>query len=405
MPRYHKCDASYQMQLRAQEQNAIPTGDASAQSGQRIHGELYEPGSQELPLGESDMVERCERGVNSVVQDWATGDVQGQEDLLDQFKETRLGMTALGTVITVTPETKAKIVFSGQFDGALIDALIHRGIIWDFKTLLGNHETAQSNLQLLSLAVLAAKRWSLDSVRVALIQPWKGAPTVADFDKGALKNAEEWLIRKLSFITNPRDINDTRPGEHCRYCPGRLVCPALRKEPVTAIECIAPHSLPAEGANKAVYARVAEFDNENLAAILDDPRYVYALWIREAAKSVAAKRLAEGQSVPGYELREVEGRREIDKPLDAWTALAPLLKFNQESFMRACRPSPPSLEEEIRKASGPKLNKDGSTHKTQMALTGLEAKKALETALGSLITKKITKRLTKIGAELENDDE
>jgi hypothetical protein len=175
---------------------------------------------------------------------------------------------------------------------------------------------------------------------------------------------------------------------------------------VDAIQCIAPHTLPAEttAAKQCVFARVHEFNGENLAAILDDPRFTYAMWIREAAKSVAAKRIADGLPVPGYELRDVEGRREIAKPLEAWTALAPLLNFKQEAFLAACKPSPPALEEQIRIASGPKITAAGKPHKTQMALSGLEAKKTLETALGSLITKKTSKRLTKIGAQLEDEN-
>jgi hypothetical protein len=403
MPRYHACDASWQMELLAREQNAVPDGMAGADSGQRIHGELHEPESQDLALSESDMAERCERNRLEVVGEWEADHIGRDGIELKQFKETRLGLTALGTVITVTPETKAKIVFSGQFDGAEID-VGQAGIIWDFKTLMGQHETAQTNLQLLSLAWLAAKRWSLDRVRVALIQPWKGEPTVADYDKGALKDAGNFIERTIHLITQPAVIGATNPGPQCRYCPGRLVCPAVRKEPVDAIQCIAPHTLPAEKPKDVVFARVHEFDNADLAVLLSDPRFKYALWVYEAAKSVAAKRIADGQDVPGYELRDVEGKREITKPLEAWTALAPLLNFKQESFLAACKPSPPALEEQIRIASGPKITAAGKPHKTQMALTGMEAKKTLETALGDLITKKTSKRLCKAGANLEDQN-
>jgi hypothetical protein len=303
------------MELLAREQNAVPDGMAGADSGQRIHGELHEPESQDLALSESDMAERCERQRQEVINDWLA-DHFGRDDVgeIYEFKETRLGLTPLGTVITVPPETKVKVVFSGQFDGAEID-IGQAGIIWDFKTLLGNHETAQTNLQLLSLAWLAAKRWSLDRVRVALIQPWKGEPTVADYDKGALKDAGNFIERTIHLITQPAVIGATNPGPQCRFCPGRLVCPA-----------------------------------------------------------------------------------------EAWTALAPLLNFKQEAFLAACKPSPPALEEQIRIASGPKITAAGKPHKTQMALSGLEAKKTLETALGSLITKKTSKRLTKIGAQLEDEN-
>lgn len=398
MPRYAACPASFAMEQLARERNALPPSGADAAHGDSVHGELHVPGSVGLTMSAADMAERCARHRMQVIDEW-TPDSPPPDEAPLQVHEMRLGLTPLGTVIEMKPETKSRIIFSGRFDGAVIDDGNARGIVWDFKSLMGEHEKAMGNLQLLSLAVLVARRWSLDSVRVALIQPWRGQPSVADFDKDALAAAFDYLKRQLTFLTAERAINDTHAGPQCRYCPGRLVCPEINGERLAAIECIAPHTMPAEGGSKAAFARVAEFSGEDLAAILDDPRFKMAAWIMEAAKALAAKRLADGQPVPGYELREVEGKRTVSDPRAAYEALGTL---KPEEFFSACSVSLPKLEEIVRVNSGQKVNKDGSMSAARYNLSGVQAKALVNEKCATVIIRKKSMRLAKIGAELED---
>ena len=98
-----------------------------------------------------------------------------------------LGMTTIGGGIEVNKETTARLMITGQAD--VIARSGNRAIVIDYKTGRGETQPADSNAQLRGLAVLVAlwyrsKGITLDSVRVAIVAPWQGPPTVADFDAG-----------------------------------------------------------------------------------------------------------------------------------------------------------------------------------------------------------------------------
>jgi hypothetical protein len=169
-----------------------------ADAGTRIHRALETGDMTGLSADEEQTADMCRTQGDKVLGDW-NPDMDGIA-----HKEQRLGITRIGGVVVVNDDTKADLVFTGQADLILIDG--KRGLVLDYKTGRGEVADATENLQLRGLAVMAAWVWRLDSVRVAIVQPWAGPASVADYDRQAIDQSRLWLYNVLERVKLPRRL-------------------------------------------------------------------------------------------------------------------------------------------------------------------------------------------------------
>ena len=393
------CPASFLLGQEAERRGMAPEPAADGQSGTRVHKWLETETDEDwraLDADEQETALMCQEQVEQLADEFVDLDSVAPHRAL---REVRLGLTRMWRALIVSPKATTKFVVTGKSDRLYIQGT--GALVVDFKTSRGPTPHASVNKQLLGLAVLPSLAYHLDTVRVAIVQPWAGKPTVAEYGQQELDAAFKWLVHTAANAMKPGQTPQV--GDYCHWCPARLICPAFNAAAVAPASAIQPATLPAEKAKEAIFARVHEFNGGDIAAILDDPRLKYVGWLAAAAKSVALKRLEENpESVPGWEIREVSGKRKIADPATAAALVEPLLigadGGPDAALIRASELRPRVLEEEIRKASGKK-------GKLRYNLTATAATEAMEQKLGGLLTAPIGKRLARIGAQLEEESE
>jgi hypothetical protein len=301
MHRVLECPGSHQAELAAPQ---VEEETAEADHGNEVHailaGELDEDKASSEALVMADW---CNDHVSSLLSEWG-------RDIDHWLSEKRYGLTRLGGVVEVTAETKADVMFTGQFDRLYISG--SHGLLIDFKSLRGDHASAIENPQLMSLAVLVAKKHKLETVRVALVQPLKGKPTTADFNANGLKLAESWLLAALDAEMEAGP-DDRRAGKHCQYCKARFGCRVFQESAIREVEVIEPATiagLDGETQRKAMWARALDLPAARLAAAVNGlamvKRYVATI---EGVARARAENDPEFQRF--FTLREKKGKRSI----------------------------------------------------------------------------------------------
>jgi hypothetical protein len=277
-----------------------------------------------------------------------------------------------------------------------------RAIVIDYKTGRGDYEHAAGNAQLRTLASLVARRYRVASVRVAIVQPWAGQPTVADFDAEALEAAHEWLADVLvkALRATPQDL---RAGEWCHWCPANARCTTFRETALAPVERLTM-SLPSDDktARAALFARAMELPADVHARLMRGLRLVawYSDAIEGAAK-VRAKDDAEFQAF--YHLEEGDKVREVTDT-GAVFGLLEAHGLTQEAFLSSCvtiKVGP--LDEAIQKAGGPNIKADGTPGK-RYAITGKQATDIVTSTLtkaGVLKMKRNAAKLVETAKQLQ----
>lgn len=368
MDRLEACPASFHAS------KGLPDSSSEdAESGTRIHKALETGDASELSPDELDTFKMCLDQRQQIVEAWYGSDPG--HGVLDPFLEVRLGLTNIGGVVEVTDETTATLRFTGQADVIALDG--KRGLVIDYKTGRGDYEHATGNRQLRALAALAARRWRLDSVRVAIVQPWAGKPTVADFDAQGIADSLSWLSRTLERVkaATPEDLN---AGEHCKWCRAKAVCPAFREAALAPVSNMAIN-LPVnpETSRAALFARAMELAPESLARLVRGLKLVG--WYQAAIEGAARLRAESDvefqqyfRLVPGNEVREITNAQ-------AAFEFAAKHGVSTSAFMDCVKVGVGALEGVLREASGPKITKSGAPHKTQKAMSSDTAKTLVNT--------------------------
>lgn len=114
--------------------------------------------------------------------------------------------------------------YSGQADLFVGCARDGWGLVVDYKTGWSDVEPAATNLQLRTLAVLAAQRFGLETVIVAIVQPSQGEPTIAVYDRSAIL-AARYEIETIVDQANDPDAPRYPSKKACRWCPAKALCP------------------------------------------------------------------------------------------------------------------------------------------------------------------------------------
>lgn len=334
------------------EKHAPPDeGNEDAASGTRIHAVLaYEADVSTLNATEEETLEMCLRDNKQVIADWVGYDGHAVPDKC--MLETRLGLTPEGTVEIATKE--GKYIFTGQADAILIKG--SRALVIDYKT--GRNETTKAidNPQLAALAVLVwmFSNQRVTSIRVAIIQPWAGKPSICDYGENALKLAKSWLIETLRAAAASTP-DDARTGDHCHYCRAKVACQAYKTAALNQIEIVQPMTIAGmddETQRKALFARAMELPAPSLAGAVKGlsmvKRYVAAI---EGAARMRAADDAEFQR--HYTLREKRGRRTIT---DVQKVFVQCSKHGvtAEQFTAACSVPMGDIKDLLRAATGEK---------------------------------------------------
>lgn len=395
--RFRNCPGSYRMEREAIARNMAPPDDSEdAASGTRIHRWLEteaEADWQALSYTEQQTAARCQSQAR-----WLLADFAKRHGTIDwELKEIRYAVTAFG----VAGQMTALFPWIGSGQADRITSCGDHILILDYKTGRGDVTPAEANDQLRGLAALVS-HLRPESVTVAIVAPMAGKPTVAVFDRDALKAAKAWLVQ--TWLQAPH-ATETAAGPWCQYCPGRLICAAYAARNAQTLAPLTQDGLPAGKAKEALFARAYESDVATLAEMGERVRMLE--WGAAAITSAIRKRLEAGGrdadelKAAGWSLKEEGGAREITDPDKAAQLLAPLLAGAeggaQAALMRAAKLSAATLTEELHKASGKKSA-------TRYNITAKDAKELLASTLGSLMTQATRTKLVHGKTETEETE-
>jgi hypothetical protein len=344
MRRIANCPPSHKLA-----QQYIDPGSAEASTGDKIHKavELWgqHGATDDLSVEELETAEMCIDQRNELLDAWiGDGDYQ-------VFLERRLIMAPIGKVMDAEPQAgPVKVIFSGKADFVAVTG--DRALVVDYKTLHGDHDHAAENDQLRSLAVLVHRRHKVDSVRVAIVQPRKGRPTVADFDAEALVSAHV-LVGEV--LRNERDStpDQVNAGDWCHYCPHRIKCSAFAEPILATVEKHAERleTLDDDTARKAMFARAAELPDAELAERYRALKWVG--WYVNAVEGVTRMRATEnGEFASRYfRIEEGKGKESISDVALVWAELAKL-GVSPEAFSAHCKTSKTAVKALVKEATG-----------------------------------------------------
>ena len=395
--RLRNCPGSYSMGREAIARNMTPPdGSDDAASGTRIHRWLETESAEDwnaLNYAEQQTAALCQSQARRLLADFA----KRHGEITWTGREKRLAINAFGIVLDAASSLNR--IGSGQAD--LIAQAGDNLLVIDYKTGRGDITPADANDQLRGLAALAG-HINRGSVTVAIVAPMIGQPTVAVFDRDALKAAKAWLVQ--TWLDAPHGT-ETAAGDWCQYCPARLICRAYADHNAQTLAPLTTGGLPDGKVKEALFARAYESDAATLAEMGERVRMLE--WGAAAIKSAIGKRLEEGGAgaeelkAAGWSLKEEGGKREITDPDKAAQLLAPLLAGAEggatAALMRAAKLSAATLTEEIHKASGKKSA-------TRYNITGKEAKELLASTLGELIVQKPRTKLVHGKTETEETE-
>lgn len=220
-------------------------------------------------------------------------------------------------VLTEKRINNYELRLSGQLDYGMIAP--PKALIVDYK--FGDHgvEDADTNLQMRGYAtVFAASNLcpqEITDIYCAIIQPSvTDAPIVVQYSRTDLRKAWEELSRLIDRALN-NNQPPRRPSSECRFCVARATdrCPESQAM-VTAPE--APVDIPAEA----------------LSALLN--RWTIAKPIGTRLEEIAKERLAAGETIPGWRLKDNAPRSRVSDVMQAWARIEDL--FTPDQFAEAC---------------------------------------------------------------------
>ena len=341
--RIMECPASHKAEMSAGD---VPEDTRDADEGQDVHSVLSNDlSADEVSYSAAQTAEMCAAQVQQLLREWPECFEEPRG-----YMEIRYGLTDIGTVVEVHEGTKAKFIFTGQFDRLYVCG--PHGLLIDFKALHGKHASALENPQLMGLGVLVARRHKLTSLRVALVQPWKGKPTTADYDDPTLARAQvqllDWLLREQSASPDDRFA-----GEHCTYCKARFTCQTFQSANIEALDVIQPETIAGDSKHQAsvIFARMAELSIPQLVHIQKNVRQMMGVFL--ASHAAVFKQRVEAGEIPGYTLKEKSGRRKIASVGTAYERAA-AYGVTAEAFAAKCSLSLKGLNEALKNATGTK---------------------------------------------------
>ena len=318
--RYAACLGSYDLERQVAEVES--SGDAAI--GNRIHAALALEPVGNLTTDEAWIIDRCREQELELVK--ATfGEVE-----TNCFREKRLwSLDKDGNKLW---SGKPDVIYTVNDGGMLY------GLIIDYKSGRGAVDNAAENLQLRCLVALLDESWgfTMDRITVAIIQPLAGPPSVAVYESSDIHSAileSNGLMKEVQKVGQPRTPSESA----CKYCKGKPYCSEARELAVAPPLTNAP-----EGTTPDAIA--ATLTNQTLAEFLD--RAAQAEAVIEACRSEARRRLAEGDAIEGWTLKDGAVRETITDSekvasrfleLGTYEQLAPAITLNKTKLKEAIK--------------------------------------------------------------------
>lgn len=345
MHRIANCPPSHQMEMLCPKD----TGSEEAASGTRIHAVLAGlAGEDTLDAGEKETASMCQRQATDLLEDWP------HSNALQSWCEVRLWLHANGSV---SERYKPGAQFSGQFDRVYYDHASRWALLIDYKSGRGEYAEAVDNEQMVSNAALVRRWLDATAIRVAVVQPWVGKPTVADFcGSDALDAADAWLLRNLERErqSTPDQAN---PGPWCKYCRAAetLRCERYRTAQETAIAPLATADLatmsPADQ-RQALFERALELPASTLADIIGKLAMLGRMI--DAAKAAGKERAqSDPEFAQFYGIKEKAGIRRI-RDVGAAFEAASGVGVTAADFTARCKLGLGDMRELLHAATGSK---------------------------------------------------
>ena len=307
-----ECPPSHAMSIGIED-----TESAVAASGTRIHAVLAgDADISTLSNDEEQTHDMCEAQADDLIAEHITSaDV-------DTLTEVRLGLTHFGRVVVVSDKAQQSLRFTGQADLIMIQN--GHALIIDYKTGRGDTADAVDNHQLMALAALVSLYRPITLATVAIVQPWAGKPTVAQYDTETLRHAEAKLISALN-TAEQATAADAVAGNHCKWCRAKMVCPAFQAAALSVTDAIVPDTISGtdEQVKAQIFARMGDhtsMSNEMLIRIQEGGRK-FMEWFLVAHDLEFRRRIAAGE-IDGYSLRERKGRRSVSDVTTVFSRLA-----------------------------------------------------------------------------------
>lgn len=318
--RYAACLGSFDLERQVAEVES--TADAAI--GNRIHAALALEPVGNLTTDETWIIDRCREQELELVK--ATfGDVE-----TNCFREKRLwSLDKDGNKLW---SGKPDVIYTVSDNGMLY------GLIIDYKSGRGSVENAAENLQLRCLVALLDESWgfTMDRITVAIIQPLAGPPSVAVYESSDIHSAileSNGLMKEIQKVGQPRTPSEAA----CKYCKGKPYCKEARELAVAPPLADAPAGITPD-------AIAATLTNQTLAAFLD--RAAQAEAVIEACRAEARRRLAEGDAIEGWTLKDGAVRESITNSemvasrfleLGTYEQLAPAIALNKTKLKDAIK--------------------------------------------------------------------
>lgn len=307
-----ECPPSHAMSLGIED-----TESAAAASGTRIHAVLAgEAVISTLSPDEEQTHDMCRAQADALIAEHITSDV------VEMLTEVRLGLTHFGRAVVVSNKAQQSLRFTGQADLIIIDN--GHALIIDYKTGRGDTADAVDNHQLMALAALVSLHKPITSATVAIVQPWAGKPTVAQYDTETLRAAETKLIKTLN-LAEQATAADAVAGDHCKWCRAKMVCPAFQAAALSVTDAIVPDTISGtdEQVKAQIFARMGDhtsMSNEMLIRIQEGGRK-FMEWFLVAHDLELRRRISAGE-IDGYSLRERKGRRSVSDVTTVFSRLS-----------------------------------------------------------------------------------
>ena len=318
--RYAACLGSYDLERQVAEVES--SGDAAI--GNRIHAALALETVNDLTTDETWIIDRCREQEAELV----ANTFGGYET--NCFREKRLwSLDADGNKLW---SGKPDVIYTAEVQGN------QWGLIIDYKSGRGAVEDASQNLQLRCLVALLDESWgfTMDRITVAIIQPLAGYPSVSSYQHQDIHDA---IVESSELMSSVKKRGQPRtPSESaCKYCKGKPYCSEARELAVAPPLTDTPAGITPD-------AIAATLTNQTLAAFLD--RAAQAEAVIEACRSEARRRLAEGDAIEGWTLKEGSVRESITDSekvasrfleLGTYEQLAPAITLNKAKLKEAIK--------------------------------------------------------------------
>jgi len=155
--------------------------------------------------------------------DWCREDLCLTENKTEASREVRLWWDGLWSGQLDYLETWSKL-------GKMDEGLIEYAFVADYKTLRGEHDPADVNIQLLAQAALVKKNYpKVSEVYVALIEPFKNPTyTTASYSGAHLMEKGAWITEVVQEAMDENAPRTAGPTQ-CKWCSALPFCPEARK--------------------------------------------------------------------------------------------------------------------------------------------------------------------------------